>query len=94
MSLERAVVVVAAAAEMERENCLLAALMGRKRRTACIWEEGVREGCKVYESKKRDATEREPSPPKTASAHWLSSDFLTHLHLTQHWTRMSLPITR
>ena len=68
-SLERAVVV--AAAEMERENCLLAALMGRKRRAACIWEEGVREGCKLCELKKRDATERESSHPKAAPAHWL-----------------------
>ena len=54
-SLARAVVVVAA--ERERENCLLAALMGRKRRAACM---GVKEECKVCELKKRDATEQQP----------------------------------
>ena len=46
-SLARGVVV--AAAEREREKCLLATLMGRTRRAACIWE--VRERCKVCELK-------------------------------------------
>ena len=49
-SFERVAVAVAVA--RERENCLLAALMGRTRRAACIREEEeVREGSKVCELK-------------------------------------------
>ena len=40
MTASFAWVAVVAAAVRERENCLLATLMGRTRRAACIWEGG------------------------------------------------------